>query len=858
MKNSLKYIFILFFALIPVSAIKAQTLPLLPKAGEITTGELPNGISYYLVENDKARGFADFALIQSGIPDERVSRRALSELPHFYERVPYRFLTDCGIGYGRKGFVSYSPESTRFDFRQVPVYRENVADSLLMMMFDIAGTSGYRQAIIVSGDISASKILERIKVLSMVVDTRIPYVSREEYRWAPADSTVLYVSRNGTAGTAEIKLVYGAERVARENMNTIIPLVSRMYSYELSVILSHRIRKAFRKAGITLADMSCRYFDSSQGDGDERYSFSVFAQADSLGKAVSVIASTLSDLDSNGVTREEFAYAKDRMVSHYSAESGRKPGNEEYVDKCAASWLYGSTLASSSTLNEFVSRKYLSEERELELFNNFVSAVLDKEKNLSIRCDVPGPLPGKDYISRAFKEGWDSASRDGGKSGPSDSPSISTRASKLRLKTEAEDNMSGSKLWTFQNGMKVIFKKADTPGEFRYALLLRGGFSAVPGLKQGEGPFVEEMFPLCSIAGMKGPDFFRNLKSDGIEMKWSVSVSDMRIRGKAPKNKLDMTIQTLLTVAEDRKQDREAFEEFRKREFLKADMKAMHPKDFNAIMDSIAMPDNLYSSQKSARLLDDDFQKRCEQYFSRQFDKTADGILVLVGDLGEDDTKKELSRTLGNFNTSKKYAPRPGSTSPMKSGTVTRFVESSTGLIGGQETGMNLALSAAVDFNLKNVLSFKIAGTIMEKVFKEVLADYGTYTEVSDRIEIVPSERFCLFVNCRPCFESGLPENVSPQDPLIILGAVRRAILSSSGLEIPETDLNAYKNMLKHIEAETLKNPDELISRILTKYSEGKDTVTGFEEAVNSVSAESVKAIIDALCNGAVVEYVVL
>ena len=42
----------------------AQSLPELGKASEITTGKLPDGISYYLISNPATPGFADFALRQ--------------------------------------------------------------------------------------------------------------------------------------------------------------------------------------------------------------------------------------------------------------------------------------------------------------------------------------------------------------------------------------------------------------------------------------------------------------------------------------------------------------------------------------------------------------------------------------------------------------------------------------------------------------------------------------------------------------------------------------------------------------------------------------------------------------------------
>ena len=46
--------------------LRGQELPSLPKAPEVVTSSLPNGIQYYLVKNTASSGFADFALVQKG------------------------------------------------------------------------------------------------------------------------------------------------------------------------------------------------------------------------------------------------------------------------------------------------------------------------------------------------------------------------------------------------------------------------------------------------------------------------------------------------------------------------------------------------------------------------------------------------------------------------------------------------------------------------------------------------------------------------------------------------------------------------------------------------------------------------
>ena len=67
----------------------AQKLPSLQKDASITKGDLPNGISYYLVTNSTMKGVADFALVRKGMTDTLVARNELASLPHFNKTIPY-------------------------------------------------------------------------------------------------------------------------------------------------------------------------------------------------------------------------------------------------------------------------------------------------------------------------------------------------------------------------------------------------------------------------------------------------------------------------------------------------------------------------------------------------------------------------------------------------------------------------------------------------------------------------------------------------------------------------------------------------------------------------------------------------
>lgn len=846
--------------LLLVFSARAQELPALGIAPEITRGELPDGIRYYVVTNPAQKGFADFALVQRGLREPPEVRGALQELPHFGKRKPYRFLADHGVGYSEDGFISLPSDAALYTFHDVPTYEESVADSTLLMLFDIAAAYRKPQAVIVCGDIDARRLQERMELLSMMVPALERNYKGTEYTWTPRDSVSLLMTLNTTEDVAAINAIFSTQRLPQEVMNTPQPLISRVYSDQLGEIVRTRVVRSFRNAGIPLADFQYRYTDSAMGPGDERHSFTVYTSARRLDAATRQFAAVLSSLDKDGTGAAEFRDTKARLISAAKRHAGgRRLTNREYLDKCVSSYLYGANLASEATLNDFIVRRRLDDERERELFNGFAQALLDSARNLTLRYDIPERGWSEKGILRSFNEAWAHPDPpEEYKANFGDTLSLFQPASKVRLRAETAEPISGGRLWTFSNGIKVIYKKMAGQGEFRYAMMLRGGVAGVPGLQAGESAFVGDMLPLSAVAGLNGSDFREMLLANGITMQQSATLSDLRITGLAPKAKLPLLLRALLSISDARQPGKAAFDYYKSGEALRIDMEALSPRDVNSLMDSLMRPNYFYTDRKRTDRLRDDLPQRAEQYFASVFEKAGDGIFVFMGDLDEEVLKRELSRTLGDFRTQKKYAQRPRVDSRFATGSVTRMDESAPGAVGGGEIGVNVAMTAAIPFSMENYMSFKVACAVIRKKLTATLAEQGAFAELSDRLELFPSERLSLFINCRPCPPESLPAGVSPSDPQELLDAVRKVTRQLAGLPLEDRDIKAYKDLLLKQMDNHMGDTESLLDDVLARYSEGKDLVTDYKTAIQKVSAASVADILQRLRAGAEVEYVII
>ena len=857
-----RHILVLLLLLLP-TMMRSQTLPSLGKAKEITVGSLPNGMEYYLVTSEYQKGFADFALARKAVPSMDRERKALESLPHFEPRKPHEFLSAYGVGYERSGYIRYSPESSMYLFRNVPSYEQSVADSTLMLLFDIAAQERCPQAIIVSGDIKADKIQERMKLLSIMVPKVEKNTKDSDYQWNQRDTMSLILMSNNSSTLAAVEAVYKASRLPVELMDTPQPLVSRSFAEILTNILRRRVETEFRRRNIPLAEFSGRYIDSSMSSSDERYVFSVVTSKDYLQAATDILASALSSLDNYGALAPEFSDAKKKVeMRALREESGCQLSNSEYIDKCASAYFYGSNLASEATINSFIASKAIPVEKELDLFNTFVAALLDQERNLTLRYSTPGAKADVESLKQVFLSSWrKSAARPYSasyKTDYGDTLSLYTPKGKVKLSSETTETISQGKMWTFSNGIKVIYKKTDVKGEFHYAFMLRGGTASVGELRSGESAFVADMLMMSGAAGLDGEDFHSMLEANGISMEAEANLSDLRIKGRAPKSKLDLLLRSLLSLADSRHISAQDYEYYRQCEALRIDISNMSLRDVNSLMDSLMRPQYFYTGRKNSENLADDLPERCEHYFATQFSKVNDGFLILVGDLDEETLKRELGRTLVGFRTGKQFAQRPKISADTKKGTITRFSESSSGVLGGLERGVSIALSAPVAYNIQNYMNFRVAVELLRKKLVSGFDNVGGAIGISDRLEVFPEERLNVYFTCSPCYEGGLPYGMESPTPFALLERTRSILERIPSMSISKDELKAYKALVTNEFESSLKNPSNLVDIMLMRYSDGKDLYTGYKQAINAVDEKKVKAMLSALCSGAKVEYIIL
>lgn len=123
-------------------------MPPLPVDKEVRIGKLPNGLTYYIRHNNYPKGQADFYIAQKvGSVLENDDQRGLA---HFLEHMCFNgttnfpgknlinWLESIGVKFGQNLNAYTAADQTVYNINNVPVAREGVQDSCLLILHDWA------------------------------------------------------------------------------------------------------------------------------------------------------------------------------------------------------------------------------------------------------------------------------------------------------------------------------------------------------------------------------------------------------------------------------------------------------------------------------------------------------------------------------------------------------------------------------------------------------------------------------------------------------------------------------------------------------------------------------------------------
>lgn len=811
-------------------------LPVLPVDGRIQKGTLGSGVTYYMVTNPQVKGYAHIAIVQRDEPLSAAKREGLQSA----------FFARMGIAPGPEGFLQDQDGSTVYRFPDVAFYRPEVLDSTLLYTFSQVAASKAEQAVIVSGDIDAVELKKKMDIFSMMVPRMLVKENhRPDYVWEPSPAPVVHFYPEGKA---QVRVTYSGARIPFGYMNTAQSIVSGLFGEELGVLVRHRVERNLRDQAIAHGPVGFQVLSSENYGGDERYTVSVCVEKDQQDAAMRVISSTLAEMDAFGVAAPEFVQAKQVLSPRLHRQAENLPSARQDLDRCIANFLYGASLAPGSEPLRYFSRKNVADTTEARLFNGFSSALLEQLSNLTLEyVGVPDSLEKKDdalfYYNLAYLYGSVSASGKDYLWHSADTSGLEITCPKVRLKNEKAEAVTGGVLWTFSNGMRVIYKRVPGARMFSYALQMGGGLSQVKDLREGEGGYIGDLLFLYDVGGIPAPAFRDILAGNGISMTPGLSLNSFSLSGDLPSDRLTLLLKVLLHLANDRSQNITEYQQFVKSQQIVGAR-------VEDVLYARLHPDYPYAETRNPSVLSPDTRAKAEAFFEDRFCRMNDGILILSGGLSEEAVKKQLLKYLGGFRVLRGTTARRPVTLPTVSGVTTYTGEEGP-------SGICLLMDAAYPITASHFYTSQVAVDLLRQSLARHLAGYGYSAEVSVDFLFHPQERIRLLVKCTPLPLSSLPSDVAAVTPERAVTALRAALRDASMAPVDKKDLAQWKAKLSAQVKAVMATPEGFTHTLLTRYSSNKDLTSRYAESISGITAADVQTLLAALYAGGRIEYLV-
>jgi len=516
-----------------LSASAKENLPKLPEEPVLTKGTLPNGISYYLVANPSVKGVADIAVLQRACQNE--------------VEVPSGLLVRHGIGPGKSGYVRKFEGNILYTFSDCPIIEgDTCVDSLLFASLNIIGTAASQgtpaygttnQTLIIAGDIDRNALATKLKMLSMGIPLQTGVKPQSNYSWnAGGNKTVDVVEGDGPTST--IEYVFRMPAMPREDNGTAVTAMSEQLNSVFETLLLKSIDRIMQINSVTVHDLSFDVLRSDAHEGDDMYTLAITVDKKDLAKTVRSVAQVYNQLVISGASTGQYKWAHNTVAAKAWVNALKPVSNEEYVTRCVNSILYNAGFASAKTKVELYRNKDIADSVRTRTFNRYAQGLITETETAVRVTGAPEGFTVADFVSLAREEGLRASLLDVNYADTLNFPALQKK--KVKAPKAVADPMTGGNLWTYQNGLTMIYKKMQTDGVLYYSWVLRGGELEAPSLTG------------APVGVLAGEDFVALLAANGIDMDIKATASDIRIEGTAEETRIQLLFKAFQYLFENR------------------------------------------------------------------------------------------------------------------------------------------------------------------------------------------------------------------------------------------------------------------------------------------------------------------
>ena len=916
----MKRLFIFFAAIFAATMAFGQTP--LPNDPEVRTGKLENGMTYYIRHNAQPAQRAEFYLATDvGAFQEEDHQDGLA---HFLEHMCFNgtknfpgkalldWLQSIGAEFGRNINASTGFEQTQYMLNNIPVIRESIVDSCLLVLHDyshfvtndpaeidaergvileerrtrrdaswrlfekslpyyygdtpyakrtlIGGeeqlktfayeslTSFYEtwcrpdlQAVIVVGDIDVDQIEAKIKTI--FADIPAPVNPKEKVLHKIPDNVepIVGILTDPELTSSSIEVLWKSEPMPKELKNTDVAFTMDIIKLYIRLIMRERFADITAKpdapflGGSFYISNLCNSCDATMGsvtfkDGDAINAFTAFM-------------TEIEKMKRYGFTDGEVQRAKDNIISSFenAVEAAPTRKNADFIYPL----LY----------NFYDNEAYMTPETELQLAQmlcssinadvlNQIAAQVVTDENMVVLYNGPekdGLVNPTEQQVLDVLASVKSADIQANVEENVNEPFISGDLKGAKVK-KAKETIYGATEWTLKNGVKVVVLPTQyEKDQVMFNIQKDGGMSLVA--TEDKPSFEDNIWALflnnSGISKFSGTQVPKMLAGKNLSVTPYISNATHGVQGSSTPKDLETALQLVYLYFADPRFDETEYE--------------TGIQQIKAILPNIAsnpdfilqneMNKILYGNNPRVVELNEETLAKAdlatiEKVYRELFNDAAGATLTIIGNVDVETLKPMVEKYIGAIKKGKNATKvNQANLIGFAKGQIDKTVEIT--MQTPKSTVLQL-YSAYMPIDTKTEVALEVSKYILDMIYTKTIREEegGTYgVGVAMVGQRYPEERALIQVS----FDTN-PEMSERLADLAIKGLKD---LATNGPEVEKFNM-AIENFKKNIPESRIRN-SYWANNIRTYYRHGIDYDAEYEAAVNSVTPEDVKAVLQAV-----------
>ena len=916
----MKRLFI-FIAAIFAAAVAFGQNPL-PNDPEVRVGKLENGLTYYIRHNEQPAQRAEFYLATNvGAYQEEDDQDGLA---HFLEHMCFNgtknfpgkalleYLQSIGAEFGRNINASTGFEQTQYMLNNIPVVRETIIDSCLLVLHDYSNfvtcnpaeidaergvileekrqrsdaswrmfekslpylygdthyarrtliggeeqlktfkyeslTNFYKkwyqphnQAVIVVGDVDVDKVEQKIKDLFGSIPAAEVAVKNEPALPANAEPIVGIIT-DPEAQNSRIDILWKHDPIPTQFQNTDVAYMNDLLLSIISNIMDERFNDIaarpdapFFAAGLFTRDL-CNVC--------EAYNAAVLFKDGASVEAFTALMTEIEKMKRFGFNDGEVQRAKDNIISAY----------EKAVE--AAPTRKNSELVRPLLYNFFENEAYMTPETELQI----VQAICAQINAQVLNQVVAQLLPSENIIityQGPEKEGLANPTE-------AELTGVLAAVSDAELQANAEENLNepfldadalkgsavkgtketafGATEWTLKNGVKVVVLPTQhKKDQVLFNIELVGGKNAVA--TEDLVSFEDNIWTLflnnSGISKFSGTQVPKMLAGKNLSVSPYISNTRHGVQGQCAPKDIETALQIAYLYFDDPRFDQNEYEPgIQQIKALLPNILSNPDYQFQQEMNKVLYDNNPRVVDLNEEVVEKANLATIERVYRELFKNAGGARLTIVGNVDPEAIKPMVEKYIGSIAKNKKARKiNEENLINFAKGDVDKTVEL---VMATPKSTVFQVYSAYMPIDTKTEVALKAANYVLDMIYTKTIREdeggtYGVGTAMAG--QRLPIERAVIQV----MFDT----NPEAAPKLIELAVKGLNDLAQNG-PTEEQMSKAVENLKKNIPESRISN-SYWMGALDNWYEFGIDSDAEYEAAVNSLTAEDIKTVLQAI-----------